>query len=68
MDRVLKILILVTGLAMAGYHLLYVYVMVLEQALHLNIHLGLALVLTFSWGPGRARRDPSVSRSCSAPP
>jgi TRAP transporter 4TM/12TM fusion protein len=54
-ERTIKILILITGLAMAGYHLLYVFVMVQEQALHLNMHLGLALILTFLVGAKQSK-------------
>ncbi|PKN29585.1 MAG: hypothetical protein CVU64_07440 [Deltaproteobacteria bacterium HGW-Deltaproteobacteria-21] len=47
MERTIRIAILVTGLIMAAYHLLYVFVVLQEQALHLNTHLGFALILTF---------------------
>jgi TRAP transporter 4TM/12TM fusion protein len=47
MDRSIKIVISVVGLAMVAYHFLYVFVMFQEQALHLNMHLGFSLILIF---------------------
>ena len=55
MERTIKMSILITGLAMVAYHLLYVFVMLQEQALHLNTHLGLALILTFLVGAKQSK-------------
>ncbi len=68
MDKVIRIAILVTGLLMVAYHLLYVFVVIQEQAIHLNTHLGFALILTFlvagKQSPTRVGRAVMVLFAC----
>lgn len=49
-EKVLQSAVIVVGLAMIAYHLLYVHTMIQVQARHLTTHLGFSLVLVYLVG------------------
>ena len=46
-EKVVDVAIVLVGIAMAIYHLIYTQYMVVGPIPHQNIHLGLALILVF---------------------